>query len=86
MSHFTCLALCINLIGIVFMMVDKFKSKFRMWRVRESSLLFIALIGGSIGICFGMYIFNHKTRKPKFKYGIPAIIFLQLLIWFLIFK
>ena len=28
-------------------------------------------------------VFHHKTRKPKFKTGVPAILIIQLIIYFL---
>ena len=31
----------------------------------------VAFIGGSVGILGGMYIFRHKTKHVKFKWGIP---------------
>ncbi|WDC85574.1 DUF1294 domain-containing protein [Caloramator sp. mosi_1] len=67
-------------------MIDKFKAKYKGWRIRESTLLMIALLGGSIGVYLSMHIFHHKTRKPKFKFGVPLMIIFQLLISFLIFK
>ena len=35
--------------------------------------------GGGIGGIAGMYIFRHKTKKAKFKYGMPALLILQIL-------
>lgn len=78
--------LIINIFGILIIMIDKFKAKYRRWRIKENTLLIVALMGGSLGLYLSMHIFHHKTRKPKFRYGIPAIIILQLLISFLIFK
>lgn len=37
-----------------------------------------AVIGGSIGALFGMSIFHHKTRKPKFYIGIPLIMLIEI--------
>ena len=52
-------------------------------RTPESTLMLIAILFGSLGILAGMYKFNHKTLKPKFKYGVPIIIGLQVIfvIW-----
>lgn len=30
-----------------------------------------------------MKVFHHKTRKPKFKIGVPVILIIQLIIYFL---
>lgn len=71
----------LNLLGFLSMYIDKEKSKANKWRIRESTLLLIALLGGSIGSYFGMKIFRHKTKHFKFKYGIPIILFIQLSIF-----
>ena len=48
-------------------------------RVRESTLLGLCLIGGSIGGLTAMYAFHHKTRKAVFSVGIPLMIAAQVL-------
>ena len=60
--------------------IDKLKAKKNMWRISEPSLLLLAVLGGSIGALLGMKIWRHKTMHKKFKYGIPAIILIQVLI------
>ncbi|MBQ5579088.1 MAG: DUF1294 domain-containing protein, partial [Prevotella sp.] len=54
--------------------LDKWKAKKALWRIRESSLLMLAVLGGSIGAWLGMKVWHHKTQHKKFKYGVPAII------------
>ena len=54
----------INLIAFLAMFIDKKKAQKGKWRIKESTLLILALIGGSIGAISGMYIFHHKTQKP----------------------
>ena len=39
-----------------------------------------AILGGSIGALLGMRVFHHKTLHRSFRYGIPAILILQILI------
>ena len=60
--------------------IDKWKAKNSKWRIREAALLGLAVLGGSIGAWLGMKVWHHKTMHKKFKYGIPAIIIVQLLI------
>ena len=60
--------------------VDKWKAKKSKWRIRETALLTLAVLGGSIGAWLGMKVWHHKTQHKKFKYGIPAIIIIQLAI------
>lgn len=67
----------VNLTGFAVMGIDKRKAIRHLWRVRESTLFFIALIGGSLGSILGMHVFHHKTRHWYFVYGMPAILILQ---------
>ena len=60
--------------------VDKWKAKMSKWRIRETALLGLAVFGGSIGAWLGMKVWHHKTQHKKFKYGVPAIIIVQLAI------
>lgn len=70
-----------NIIGFFAMYIDKEKSPTGKWRIKESTLLIIAIIGGSIGSYLAMKIFRHKTKYAKFKYIIPFIIIIQLIIF-----
>ena len=49
-------------------------------RISETSLLLTAWVGGSLGVLGGMYVFRHKTQKPKFRVGVPVIIALQIIL------
>ena len=69
--------LIINAAGFLLMLVDKWKAKKNRWRVRESTLLIVAALGGSIGSLAGMYLFRHKTQHLKFTLGIPLILAAQ---------
>ena len=66
--------LIINAAGLLLMLVDKWKAKKNRWRIRESTLLIVAALGGSVGSLLGMYIFRHKTLHLKFTVGIPVIL------------
>ena len=69
--------LLINAAGLALMLVDKWKAKKNRWRVRESTLLLVAALGGSVGSLAGMYLFRHKTQHLKFTLGIPLILAAQ---------
>ena len=73
----------INAAGFLLMLIDKQKARRGAWRIPEATLIWIAILGGSIGSLIGMYFFRHKTRHLKFVMGIPVILFAQLalLIW-----
>ena len=47
-------------------------------RTRESTLLLLSALGGSIAMLFTMLGIRHKTKHLKFMLGIPLIILLQL--------
>ena len=68
----------INIIGFALMGVDKKRAIRGAWRISESSLFLSAILGGSIGCILGMRIFRHKTKHWYFKYGMPAILLLQI--------
>lgn len=67
-----------NLIGFAIMGIDKQRAVKKLWRIPESTLFIIALIGGSIGSILGMHVFHHKTRHWYFVYGMPVILLLQI--------
>lgn len=69
--------LIVNAAGFLLMLVDKWKAKKNRWRVRESTLLIVAALGGSVGSLAGMYLFRHKTQHLKFTLGIPLILAAQ---------
>ena len=71
-------ALVVNLIAFCMMGIDKRKARRKAFRIPESTLFIMALIGGSIGAIAGMYAFRHKTQHWYFVWGMPAILILQL--------
>ena len=70
----------INVVTFFLFGIDKWKAKKSKWRVRETALLGLAVLGGSIGAWLGMKVWHHKTLHKKFKYGIPVIIIIQLVL------
>ena len=76
----------INLLAFALMGIDKRKAIKGAFRIPEATLFIIAIIGGSIGSIAGMYPFRHKTRHFKFVYGMPAILFVQILLLILLFN
>ena len=70
--------LAINIVSFFLYGIDKYKAKKGRWRISEATLLLMAVIGGSIGAWAGMRLWHHKTMHKKFKYGIPAIIIMQV--------
>ena len=77
----------INVVTFLMYGIDKWKAKKSKMRIRETALLGLAVLGGSIGAWLGMKVWHHKTLHKKFRYGVPAIIIIQLsLIGYLLYK
>jgi len=70
----------INILSFIVYGVDKWQAANNRWRIPESTLLGLAVIGGSIGALIGMKVWHHKTMHKKFKYGLPMILIAQLII------
>lgn len=70
--------LAINAVTFIVYGIDKYKAKKAKWRISEATLLLLAVLGGSIGAWIGMKVWHHKTMHKKFKYGIPAILLIQI--------
>ena len=75
----------INAVTFFVFGVDKLKAKRKekkdaVRRVPEKTLFILSAIGGSVGALLGMKIWHHKTLHKTFRYGIPAILILQILI------
>ena len=73
--------LTINIITFFLFGIDKWKAIRDQWRIPEKTLLLSSLIGGSVGGMVSMRLFHHKTQNPLFRYGMPAIFILQILMY-----
>lgn len=78
--------LTINIIAIIVTIYDKLCAIGRKWRIKESTLLLLSSLGGSIGMYITMLLIRHKTSHLKFMLGIPAILLFELLIIFLVWR
>ena len=70
--------LTLNLLTFIIYGIDKFNAKKAKWRIPESTLLLLAVIGGSIGAWLGLQVWRHKTQHKKFYIGIPVIMAVQM--------
>ena len=70
----------INIVTFLVYGIDKWKAKQGSWRISEVSLLILAVIGGCIGALLGMKIWHHKTMHKKFKFGLPLILIIQIIL------
>ena len=71
----------INILGFLIMGLDKHKAKMGDRRIPENTLFTFTVLGGGVGTIAGMYVFHHKTKKMKFKIGMPLILILEILIF-----
>ena len=67
-----------NVLAFLAFRVDKQLAQNRSWRISESTLLGLALIGGSFGAITAQHWFRHKTRKEPFRSMLYGIVFLQI--------
>lgn len=77
-SCLICYLLAINAVTFIVYGIDKYKAKKAKWRISEATLLLLAVLGGSVGAWVGIKVWHHKTMHKKFKYGIPAILLIQI--------
>lgn len=69
--------LLMSLILFLTMGRDKRLSRSHGHRVREHTLMLLAVLGGALGGVLGMQIFHHKTQKPKFYITFPLLALVQ---------
>jgi len=68
----------ISLLAIYLTLRDKRAAKRSKWRTKESTLMIVAALGGSVAMLLTMRVIRHKTKHAKFTVGIPVIILLQI--------
>lgn len=76
--------LLINSLGILIFKIDKQRAFRNKWRIPERSLWLVAYFGGALGCWIGMKRYRHKTKHRTFKYGLPILLFIQIIIVILI--
>jgi uncharacterized membrane protein YsdA (DUF1294 family) len=57
---------------------DKFQAKRAGWRIRESTLISLAFLGGGIGAKLGQRVWLHKTYKQPFGRNLNSAIFISV--------
>ena len=71
--------LIISVVAVCVTVYDKWAAKKRpKERTRESTLLLLSALGGSVAMLLTMLAIRHKTKHIKFMIGIPLIIILQI--------
>ncbi len=71
----------VNLSAFVLMAFDKWLAVGHRFRISEATLIMAALLGGSLGTLAGMVTFRHKINKPKFRFLVPCILLIQIILF-----
>lgn len=78
--YFILYLIIINAAGLILMLADKRAARKSAWRIPEAVLMRTAFFGGCFGIYWGMMLFRHKTKHPKFRIGVPLIMVFYILL------
>ena len=70
----------VNILDFALMGVDKRRARRDAWRVRERTFFLLALLGGTLGAILGMRLFRHKTKHWYFRYGLPVLLAVQVVL------
>ncbi|MBF6978702.1 DUF1294 domain-containing protein [Aerococcaceae bacterium zg-BR22] len=85
MNLFFVYLVAVNSLLFIFMCVDKYKAIKHRYRIPESWLLSLGLLGGGLGGWLSLLIFRHKIRKMYFKVVFSAGLLVMLYIYWRIF-
>ena len=77
MNGFVLYLIIMNALGFLLMREDKQRAVEKRYRIPESTLLLISALGGSLGSYLGMRVCHHKTRRLKFRWGLPALLLIH---------
>ena len=72
-----------NILTFITYGADNFKAFRNKYRISEKTLLIMSVFG-IFGALAGMFLFRHKIRKPLFLGGLPFILFIELLVYWLV--
>ncbi len=70
----------INIVTFAIFGMDKKRAQNRGERVSEKTLFRLCAAGGALGGLLAMRTFRHKTKHNKFRWGVPILFFVELII------
>ncbi|WP_409346320.1 DUF1294 domain-containing protein [Paenibacillus sp. MBLB4367] len=76
----------INIAGFSIMGYDKGQAARRRRRVPEKRLFGFAAAGGALGCMIAMRTFRHKTKHKSFVLGMPALLALNAVCFYIVIK
>lgn len=75
----------VNILTFSLYALDKRRARRHMWRVRESTLLVLSVLGGSLGALLGMQILHHKTKHNRFYFTVSGSFFVHVFLFAYLF-
>ncbi|HHV45405.1 MAG TPA: DUF1294 domain-containing protein [Tissierellia bacterium] len=78
--------IAINIITFSAFLIDKIKAKNNSWRIRESTLILLSILGGSSGALLAMVMCKHKINKLIFTIAIPIAFIIHRVLEIYIFS
>ena len=76
--------LVISAVSAAVTIYDKCVAGGKRRRVPEQVLFLLAALGGSPAMYLTMLLIRHKTKHKRFMLGLPAMMAVQLAIWWLV--
>ncbi|WP_278244897.1 DUF1294 domain-containing protein [Fervidicella metallireducens] len=86
MSYLWGYLIIVNFYAFYMMYIDKLRAKKGIWRISERKFFALTLLFGSLGVLLGMKFFRHKTRHIKFRFLVPMILIIQIILIILLYK
>ena len=77
---FLYIATAVSVAAFFIYFLDKCLAKAGAWRVPEKVLLSLSVLFGGVGGLASMLLFRHKTKHWYFKYGMPLILVVQVVL------
>jgi uncharacterized membrane protein YsdA (DUF1294 family) len=77
-QNITVAFIAVNFFAFTSFWLDKRQAQMGARRTRESTLLWMAFLGGTPGAYCGRRLFRHKTRKQPFSNNLHTIALLQI--------
>ena len=67
-----------SVLAVLLTVWDKSRACRHAWRVSESTLWLVALLGGAAAMCLSMLVIGHKTLHRRFMIGLPLLLAAQI--------
>ncbi len=80
MKYLIIYLIIINIITFIIFGLDKYYAIKGRFRISETTLFCLCIIGGSFLGYIGMKVFRHKTKKTYFRIGVPLIMILEAIL------